>query len=116
MRNDQKKTENDKTLKKRTNLNIDDIMELLKFVLEMTYFTFEGEIYQQMFGVAMGSPAVPHCCEPVHGGPGAENNSHSTGGLPTEKLETICGRCNLSGTHRKGIEITTTQEHCRPHR
>ena len=42
-----KRVENDKAQKKRTNLNIDDIMELLKFVLEMTYFRFEGEIYQQ---------------------------------------------------------------------
>ncbi|KAI0232255.1 hypothetical protein LSAT2_017403, partial [Lamellibrachia satsuma] len=54
-----KRLENDKTLKKRTNLNVDDIMELLKFVLETTYFRFEGEIYQQKFGVAMGSPVSP---------------------------------------------------------
>ena len=51
--------ENDKTLKKRTNLNVDDIMELLKFVLETTYFRFEGEIYQQKFRVAMGSSVSP---------------------------------------------------------
>ena len=37
-----------------------------------------------------GQSGIPHCCEPVHGGPGANNNSHSTGRLPTEKLETIC--------------------------
>ena len=54
-----KRLENDKTLKKRINLNVDDIMELLKFVLETTYFRFEGEIYQQKFGVAMGSPVSP---------------------------------------------------------
>ena len=54
-----KRLENDKTLKKRTNLNVDDIMELLKFVLETTYFRFEGEIYQLKFGVAMGSPVSP---------------------------------------------------------
>ena len=54
-----KSLENDKTLKKRTNLNVDDSMELLKFVLETTYFRFEGEIYQQKFGVAMGSPVSP---------------------------------------------------------
>ena len=54
-----KRLENDKTLKKRTNLDVDNIMELLKFVLEMTYFRFEGEIYQQKFGVAMGSPVSP---------------------------------------------------------
>ena len=54
-----KSLENDKTQKKRTYLNVDDIMELLKFVLETTYFRFEGQIYQQKFGVAMGSPVSP---------------------------------------------------------
>ena len=34
-------------------------MELLTFVLETTYFRFEGKIYQQKFGVAMGSPVSP---------------------------------------------------------
>ena len=51
--------ENDKTLKKRTNLNPCDIITLLKFVLETTYFRFGGEFYQQKFGVAMGSPVSP---------------------------------------------------------
>ena len=120
-----KRLENDKTLKKRTNVNVDDIMELLIFVLETTYFRFEGEIYQQKFTSrnlpaeiwsSHGKSGISHCCQLVHGGPGAENNSNSTGRLPTEKLETICGRCNLPGTHGKGKEITTTHEHCRPHR
>ena len=26
-----------------------------------------------------GQSGIPHCCQLVHGGPGAENNSHSTG-------------------------------------
>ena len=56
MRNLKKKLENDKTLKKRTNLNVDDIME---FVLETTYLRIEGEIYQQKSGVAMGSLVPP---------------------------------------------------------
>ncbi|XP_072033432.1 uncharacterized protein [Amphiura filiformis] len=46
----------DKTLKNRTNLNVDDIMELLEFVLTTTYFSFRGTIYKQKFGAAMGSP------------------------------------------------------------
>ena len=41
--------ENDKTLKKRTKHKVDNIMELLKFVLETTYFRFGGEIYQLKF-------------------------------------------------------------------
>jgi len=42
-----KRQENDKTLKKKTNLNVYNIMELLIFILWTTYFTFGGEIYQQ---------------------------------------------------------------------
>ena len=99
----QKRLENDKTLKKRTSLNVDDIMELLKFVLETTYFRFEGEIWS-----SHGLSGIPYCCQPVHGGPGAENNSHSTGRLPIEKLETICGRCNVPGTYRK---VKKLQQH-----
>ena len=48
--------ENDNTLKQRTKLDVDDIMELLEFVLTTTYFSFRGEIYKQKFGTAMGSP------------------------------------------------------------
>ena len=51
--------ENDKTLKKKTNFKVDNITELLKFVLETTYFRFGGEIYQQKFGVDMGSSMFP---------------------------------------------------------
>ena len=49
--------ENDKTPKKGTNFKVENIMELLKFVLEATYIL--GEIYQQKIGVAMGSPVPP---------------------------------------------------------
>ena len=48
--------DNDNTLKNRTKLNSDDIIELLKFVLTTTYFSFRGQIYRQIFGAAMGSP------------------------------------------------------------
>ena len=48
--------ENDNTLKQRTKLDVDDIMELLEFVLTTTYFSFRGEICKQKFGAAMGSP------------------------------------------------------------
>ena len=39
-----------------TNLNVDDIMELLEFICSTTYYTFDGKIMQQKFGTAMGSP------------------------------------------------------------
>ena len=61
--------ENDKALKKITNLKVDNIMELLKFMLDTTYFRFGGEIYQQKFGVAMGTSVSPIV---VHGGLGAK--------------------------------------------
>ena len=51
-----KQMANNNTLKKTTNLNVDNIMELLTFVLWTAYFRFGGEIYQQKIGVAMGSP------------------------------------------------------------
>ena len=51
--------ENDPTLKDRTKLTVDQIIELLKFCLENTYFTFHGKFYKQNFGAAMGSPVSP---------------------------------------------------------
>ena len=48
--------ENDKNLKQRTLLAVNDIIELLEFVLTTTYFPFRGNIYKQKFGAAMGSP------------------------------------------------------------
>ena len=53
------KLKKDKTLKKRTLLAPEDIVELLEFVLTTTYFMFRGQVYQQKFGTAMGSPVSP---------------------------------------------------------
>ncbi|XP_072048492.1 uncharacterized protein [Amphiura filiformis] len=49
----------DRTLGDRTNLTVEDIMELLEFTLTTTYFSFRGQVYQQKFGTAMGSPVSP---------------------------------------------------------
>ncbi len=51
--------EQDKNLKERTLLSVDDILELLRFTLTTTYFLFRGKIYKQRFGAAMGSPVSP---------------------------------------------------------
>ena len=51
--------EKDSDLNKRTLLTVDDIIELLRFVLTTTYFLFRGNIYKQRFGAAMGSPVSP---------------------------------------------------------
>ena len=60
-------------------------------------------------------PSIPHCCEHIHGGLVARHHHYSTRGLSTEKLDEICGRRHLSGTHRKDREIATTHEDCRSH-
>ena len=49
----------DRTLKQRTKLTVEDIMQLLTFVAHTTYFKFQGHFYQQKFGTAMGSPVSP---------------------------------------------------------
>ncbi|XP_072025152.1 uncharacterized protein [Amphiura filiformis] len=54
-----KRLDDDNTLNERTKLSIDDIMEVLEFALTTTYFSFRGQIYQQRFGTAMGSPVSP---------------------------------------------------------
>ena len=43
-------------LGQRTSLPVEDIVDLLSFYLNTTYFVFEGTYYQQVFGTAMGSP------------------------------------------------------------
>ena len=48
----------DNTLEDRTALSINDIIQLLEFCLKATYFSFRGKYYQQIFGIAMGSPSL----------------------------------------------------------
>jgi dTDP-4-amino-4,6-dideoxygalactose transaminase len=47
---------NDPTLGSRTELTVDDITDLLSFVLDATAFRFNNECYEQLTGVPMGSP------------------------------------------------------------
>ena len=49
----------DPTLKGRTVIGIDDIILLLEFCLKNTYFSFKGQFFEQVEGVAMGSPVSP---------------------------------------------------------
>ena len=48
--------ENDPSLSQRTSLSVDDICSLLSLCLEATNLVFEGRVYQQVHGTAMGSP------------------------------------------------------------
>ena len=49
----------DSTLKERTVLPVEDITLLLEFCLKNTYFSFQGQFYEQVEGVAKGSPDSP---------------------------------------------------------
>ena len=51
--------EKDSTLKERTVLTVEDIIQLLEFYLEKTCFSFQGQFYKQVKGAAMGSPVSP---------------------------------------------------------
>ena len=49
----------DTTLKQRTVMEVGDIILLLEFCLKNTYFSFQGQFYEQVEGTAMGSPVSP---------------------------------------------------------
>ena len=49
----------DPTLKDMTAIGIDDIILLLEFCLKNTYFSFQGHFFEQVEGVAMGTPVSP---------------------------------------------------------
>jgi hypothetical protein len=46
----------DKSLSDRTKLSVDDIMDLLTFILRSTAFRYNNGFYEQITGVPMGSP------------------------------------------------------------
>ena len=49
----------DHTFKDRTVIGIDDIILLLEFCLKNTYFSFQGQFFEQVQGAAMGSSVSP---------------------------------------------------------
>ena len=49
----------DPSLKDRTVMGIDGIILLLEFCLKNTYFSFQGQFFEQVEGAAMGSPVSP---------------------------------------------------------
>ena len=40
-------------------MDVEDIILLLEFCLKNTYFSFQGQFYEQVEGAAMGSPVSP---------------------------------------------------------
>ena len=49
----------DNTLPQRTSMSMAQIISLLEFCLTNTYFLFQGKHYEQVQGVAVGSPISP---------------------------------------------------------
>ena len=54
-----KKLEEDTELQNRTILPVNNILEILAFCLNNTYFVFQDTFYEQTKGAAMGSPISP---------------------------------------------------------
>ena len=54
-----KDLEKDEKLNDRTVLSVKDITEILGFCLHNTCFSFQNKFYEQVEGVAMGSPVSP---------------------------------------------------------
>ena len=52
----------DTTLIDRTKVSVNNIIELLRWVLSTTYFVYQGVYYKQIHGAAMGSPVSPIVC------------------------------------------------------
>ena len=46
----------DTSLAERTSLSADEVINLLSFCLDATYLAYNGDVFQQIFGTAMGSP------------------------------------------------------------
>ena len=55
----QQRLTQDPTLSQRTQMSIPQIVTLLEFCLKNTYFLFQDKYYEQVNGVAMGSPISP---------------------------------------------------------
>ena len=55
----EQRLQQDTALKNRTDMEVKDFMTLLEFTLTTAYFLFDGQIFQQKFGTAMGSPVSP---------------------------------------------------------
>ena len=49
----------DTTLKERTVMEVGDIILLLEFCLKNTYFSFQGQFYEQVEGAAMVPQLAP---------------------------------------------------------
>jgi len=46
-------------IKKRTNIPMNEFIQAMKMILDLTFFTFNNKIYKQKFGTPMSSPMSP---------------------------------------------------------
>ena len=58
------------------NLESDDIVQHLQFIITTTYFTFRGKIFRQLFGTMMGSPVSPIAANIFYGGTWTTSDSY----------------------------------------
>ena len=84
-----KKLEDDSSLHSRNNLDIEDIISLLNFVLSNNFFVYNDTIYKQIHGCAMGS-RQPCSSQPMHGR--NRKNSNQRDYCLAEILEAVCRR------------------------
>ena len=85
-------------------LEVDDIMKLLEFILTTTYFCFNGQIYRQNFGTAMGSPVFPLAANMF-----MEHleRKHLDRRFETEIMEKVCGLLSRGCKDRLDGKLTT---------
>ena len=78
----------DSTLEERTCLKVKEVMELLEFCLSATFLGFQGSVYRQTFGTAMGSGGLGDDRKLGDGGHGRGSSCNSK--RATLVLEAIC--------------------------
>ena len=79
----------DNTLKERTVMEVEDIIQLLEFCLKNTYFSFQGQFYEQVEGAAMGSPVSPIVANLYMEYFRTKSSKHCT--QPPQILGQVCG-------------------------
>ena len=77
------------TLKERTVLPVKDIILLLTFCLKNTYFSFQGQYYEQVEVTAMGSLVSPMVANPYM--EYFKQNALRTATQPSQNMNQVCG-------------------------
>ena len=101
----------DTTLKERTVMEVGDIILLLEFCLKNTYFSFQGQFYEQVEGAAMGSPVSPIVANLYM--EYLEQKALSTAPTP-QVLGQVCGwhLCHPQGSQQ--TRLPSTHKQCWP--